>query len=88
MKEFAKFEKELGEAGAKAAGTIGIEAGLLKAQVEFSYPAVKVIEPVLKVVDGLVDKLEKLIPGDQLVMAENAKAEYRKALAEAISEIK
>lgn len=87
MKEFVKFEQEIGGDGAIAKGAVGIEGVNLKAMVEITYPALKVIDPVLKQVDNLVDKLEKLIPGDQLEMAAKAKVEYREALAKALAEI-
>lgn len=85
MKKLASYEAAIGGDGATLGGALGIEESNLVAQVEVKYPVEKVLSPVLKVVDDLVDKLEKLIPGDQTAMAEKAKADARAALIEMLN---
>lgn len=85
MKKIASFEQAIGGDGAVLAGGIGVEGQSLKAQVEVTYPIEKIIEPALKVIDDLVDKLEKLIPGDQTGMAQQAKLDARAAIVKALS---
>lgn len=86
MRELFKFEKEVGTDGAKVAGAVGVEESTLKVQLTAEYPLAKIINPVMVEVDQLVDKLEKLIPGDQSAMATQAKADARAAIVKAISE--
>lgn len=86
MKKLISFEQPIGGDGANAAGAVGIEGSNLKAEVSIVYPIEKIIEPAAKVIDDLVDKLEKLIPGDQTAMAAQAKADSRAALVKALSE--
>lgn len=86
MKKLVSFEKELGGDGAKAAGSIGVSGASVVAQVEVNYPLEKVLEPALKVVDNMIDKIEKLIPGDQTVIAANLKKEAREELVKLLSE--
>lgn len=86
MKKVVSFEQALGGDGGKVGGAVGIEGDQLKAELSVTYPIEKVVEPALKVVDDLVDKLEKLIPGDQTAMAAKAKADARAALVAMIVE--
>ena len=86
MKDIVKFEQGIGGDGATLKGALGVEGETLTAQLQISYPLDKIIEPVGKVVDDLVDKLEKLIPGDQTEMATKAKADARAAIIKALSE--
>lgn len=86
MKSLAKFEQKIGGDGAELKGNVGIDASDVVAQVEIRYPLAKVIDPVMGVVDGLVDKLEKLIPGDQTGLAAQAKIDARAAIVKALSE--
>ena len=86
MREIIKFEKEVGTDGAKVAGAVGVDESTLKVQLTAEYPIAKIVDPVMVVVDQLVDKLEKLIPGDQIAMATQAKADARAAVVKAISE--
>lgn len=86
MKELASFEQGIGGDGGKLQGKLGVEGADLTAQINVKYPIEKVVEPVLKVVDGLVDKLEALIPGDQKKRAEQAKLDARAAIVKAITE--
>lgn len=85
MKELVSFEQAIGGDGAKLKGQLGTEAADLKLQVAVSYPVEKILEPALKVIDGLVDKLEALIPGDQKAMAASAKADARAAILKALT---
>lgn len=87
MKEFVKFEKEIGGDGAKVEGVLGVEQSTLKLAVSASYPIAKIVDPVMVAFDQLVDKLEQLIPGDQTVLAAQAKAEARTAVVKALSEV-
>lgn len=86
MKDLVKFDQEIGGDGAKAGGSIGIEADQLKAVVSVTYPIAKVIEPVMKVLDGLVDKIEQLIPGDQVAIAQGLKDQARAEIVKLLSE--
>ncbi len=85
-KSLISFENDLGGDGAKVAGGLGVAGDQLQADVRVTYPIAKIIEPAAKVIDGLVDKLEALIPGDQKAMAASAKADARAALIKALSE--
>ena len=86
MKNLVEFEQPIGGDGASASGALGVENMKLKAKIEIAYPLEKVVEPVLKIVDGLVDNLEKFIPGDQLAMAASAKADARASILKALSD--
>lgn len=85
MKSLGSFEKPIGDAG-KVSGAAGFEDGQLKAKLEVSYPAEKVAEPLFRVTDGMVDKIEQLIPGDQKEMAERLKAEARSQILKILTE--
>lgn len=85
MKELVSFEQALGGDGAKLHGKVGVVSTDLTVQVAVAYPVEKIIEPAMKVIDGLVDKLEALIPGDQKSMAASAKADARAAILKALT---
>lgn len=87
MKTIGKIEQALGEQG-NAAASVGVEGSDLVVQIEakYKYPIEKVIEPAMKVIDGLVDKLEQVIPGDQKAYAAALKADARKQLVDLLSE--
>ncbi len=76
MKELIK--KEIGGDGAAVAVTVD-EKNL---NLQVSYPLEKLVEPVAKVLDKAVDKLEQFIPGDQKAIAENLKKEIREEIAQ------
>jgi len=81
LKELLRFDKAIGGDGAKAVGAIVVEAGELKAEVSLSYPVSKIIEPVTKVLDSALDKLETIIPGDwDKKLIDQLKKEYREEL--------
>lgn len=92
MKDLVKFDHAIGAEGqdlkGSAGGSLGVDGSDLVAQVQVQarYPIAKVIEPAMGVLDGLVDKLEALIPGDQKALAAAAKADARAALVKALSE--
>ena len=86
MKNLASFEQAIGGDGGKLQGKLGVEGKDLTAQISVKYPIEKVVEPVLTVVDQLVDKLEALIPGDQKNMAAQAKIDAREAIVKALTE--
>lgn len=86
MREIASFEQGIGGDGGKVQGKLGVEGSDLTAQVNVKYPIAKIIDPVMGVVDGLVDKLEAVIPGDQKAMAAQAKLDAREAIIKALSE--
>ena len=76
-----QFEKELGDSGAKASGSIGVEGQNLKASVSVEYPVEKIIAPATKAVDSLLDKLEAAIPGSwDKPLLEKVKSEYKEEL--------
>lgn len=80
MKEL-KFEKELGDSGAKVSGKLGVEGVDLKAEVSVNFPVEKIIAPATKAVDGLLDKLEAAIPGSwDKPFIDKVKEEYREEL--------
>lgn len=87
MKDLYKYENPLGGDGGQVKAALGVEEKALKIKAEVSYPLEKVIEPVTKVVDGMLDKLEQLIPGDwDKAIIESLKVEYKAKIVEAISE--
>lgn len=91
MKEFAKLNQPIGSDGGVVVGAVsgGIDEQFIsvKAEVELKYPTAKAVEPLTAVVDKLVDKLEAVIPGDQLAMAAEAKAEAKAAILKIIAEL-
>lgn len=85
MKDVVKFDKAIGTDGLKAAGGVGIDGTDFVGHTEIRFPIVKAIDPLMKVVDNLVDKVEKLIPGDQTALAAKLKLEARDEIAKLIA---
>lgn len=87
MREITKIDHAFGDAG-NGKLALGVEASdlVVEGSVTYKIPLSKVVDPVMNVVDGLIDKLEQLIPGDQKAMAEAAKADARAALVKVFSE--
>ncbi len=85
MKKLVGFENDLGGEG-KVAGAVGVEGADLVADVRVTYPIAKVAEPAFKVIDGVIDKLEQWIPGDQKMLAATLKAEAREELVKLLAE--
>ena len=71
-------EKEIGGDGAKAG--LYVEDAALALKV--TYPIAKIVEPLAKIGDKAIDKVEQWIPGDQKDLAANLKAEMREEIAE------
>jgi hypothetical protein len=87
MKSIVKHEMPIGADGAKAAGELLVEDGMIKAKVEVSFPLEKVLAPAQDVINNMVDKLEKAIPGDwDKPYAEQIKKEAIAELAKRLSE--
>lgn len=87
MKKIVSFDKAIGGDGLEIEAAVGVEASNLKARVELTYPIEAVIQPATKAADKLLDKLEKLIPGDwDKPIIEKLKQEFRQELVEALSE--
>lgn len=87
MKKIVSFDKAIGSDGLEIEAAVGVEASNLKARVELTYPIEAVIQPATKAADKLLDKLEKLIPGDwDKPIIEKLKQEFRQELVEALSE--
>ena len=76
------YETALGGDGAKVGAYI--EGADLT--VKATYPLGKVLEPVNKVIDEIIDKVEAWIPGDQKAIAEGMKADAHKRLIALLSE--
>lgn len=82
MKELVGKEFEIGSDG-KGKAHVSVDAQSLVVGVEASYPIAKIIEPATKAVDDLLDKLEKIIPGDwDKPLIEKLKEEYKEKLLE------
>lgn len=81
MGKIAGIEQQLSDAG-KVSAELALENKMLKLKIsgEYAYPAEKVLDPALAIIDQLVDKLEAVIPGDQKAMAQEAKADARAAV--------
>lgn len=88
MKSLYKIESPLGADGGKVGGEIGIEESNLVVEAKVTYPLAKFVEPAAKVADGIIDQIEKWIPGDQKAEAEKLKAQARAQLVAAFSEQK
>jgi hypothetical protein len=86
VKELIGVDQEVGGDGAKVKAGVGVEGDQLKVELAATYPLAKVVDPLMKVVDGLVDKLEQFIPGDQKALATTLKAEAREELVKLLSE--
>jgi hypothetical protein len=85
MKELVKFEQKIGGDGGKVGGALGVDGSDFVAQVQARFPMAAALEPAFKVVDGLVDKIEQWIPGDQKAMAAVLKAEALEQLLKLLS---
>lgn len=86
MKDFVRYDKEIGGDGAHASGAVGVAGDKLRLEFAGEMPLSKIVDPAMKVVDGLVDKLEQWIPGDQKAVATQLKAEARAELVKVLSE--
>lgn len=76
------YEHSLGGDGGKAGAYIEGTDLAIKA----TYPLAKVLDPVNKVVDSVIDKLEQWIPGDQKELADKLKLEAHAELVQLLSE--
>lgn len=87
MKKLASIDKAIGSDGLEIEAAVGVETSNIKAVVQVTYPIEKVVEPATKVANKLLDKLEKLIPGDwDKPIIEKLKEEFKNELVEALSE--
>lgn len=86
MKQIIGIDQEVGGDGAKVKAAVGVEADQLKIELAATYPLSKVVDPAMKVIDGVVDKIEQFIPGDQKALAETLKKEAREELVKLLSE--
>lgn len=86
MKVLGSIEQPIGSDG-KVVGSAKIDSDFLTVSIEAKYPTDKIIGPVTTAINNLLDKLEKVIPGDwdkpyiETLKAE-AKAEILKQLGE------
>lgn len=78
----AIVEKDIGGDGAKA----GLYMDEQFISVELKYPTAKLVEPITKVADSAIDKLEELIPGDQKAYAAKLKEQVRQEIAKIFAE--
>lgn len=80
-------KQKLGEHG-EAEAKLGVNGENLRVEVSatahYEKPISEIAEPILKVADSFVDKIEALIPGDQKAMAAAAKADFRKAVVDGL----
>lgn len=86
MKTIVEHAADLGGQGAKATFKLGVEGANLKAEVSALYPIEKIVDKAMPVIDGLVDKIEQLIPGDQTKYAAELKADAKAQLVKLLSE--
>jgi hypothetical protein len=90
MKKIVGIDHDFG--GGDVKGSVGaqlqIEGADLVADVSVKgrIPLEKVMQPAKKVIDDLIDKVEKLIPGDQTALAAGLKSDAYAALVKAFSE--
>lgn len=87
MRELAKIDHALSEQGS-VAGVLGVEGSDLTAEVtlKYKYPIAKMVDPVMRAADALIDKIEAVIPGDQKAYAAKLKAEFRDDVVKLLSE--
>lgn len=85
MKSIVSFDQAVGGDGLKVQGGLGVEGTDLVAQVKAVFPIAQVIEPAMKVLDGMVDKIEQIIPGDQKGIAAGLKADAREQLMKLVA---
>jgi hypothetical protein len=77
-------EQAIGGDGAKAGAYI--DNGNLELRV--AYPLAKVVEPVNKIIDGAIDRLEAAVPGDwDKALLEPIRAEAKAALVALLSAV-
>lgn len=86
MKQIVGIDQEVGGDGAKVKAGVGVEGDQLKIELSATYPLAKVVEPAMKVVGNLVDKIEQFIPGDQKALAETLKKEAQEELVKLLAE--
>lgn len=86
MKIIVGFDQAVGGDGAKVKGSLGIDGSDLALDMKAVYPLDKLVDPAMKAVDALIDKVEEWIPGDQKAMAESLKVEFRADLVKYLSE--
>lgn len=90
MKKIVGIDQEFG--GGDVKGSVGaqlsIEGSDLVADVSLKgkIPLEKVLVPVNKVIDQIIDKVEALIPGDQTALAAGLKADAHAQLVKLLSE--
>lgn len=86
MKELFKKDFDLGS-DANGQVLLAVDPLVLKLSVSADYPVVKIIEPATQAVDKMLDKLEKLIPGDwDKPIIEKVKEEFREELIKLLTE--
>ena len=86
MKQIVGIDQEVGGDGAKVKAGVGVEGDQPKIEVAATYPLEKVVDPAMKVIGTLVDKIEQFIPGDQKALAETLKKEAKDELVKLLSE--
>lgn len=90
MKKIVGIDQAFG--GGDVKGSVGaqlsVEGSDLVADVSVKgrIPLEKVLGPVNKVIDNILDQVEKWIPGDQKAMAEALKADAHAQLVKLLSE--
>lgn len=87
-KKIVDFDKALGGDGAQVVGALSVVGETLEAKIAVTYPLEKVLTPAYEVIDKLIDKVEKLIPGDQSALAAGLKEDARRELLQLLSEKK
>lgn len=86
MKELFRKDFDLGS-DASGQAVLGVNAEHLKLELSALYPTDKIIEPAAQAVDKLLDKLEKLIPGDwDKPLIDKLKEEFREELIKLLTE--
>ena len=87
MKELYEVSEKIGSDGFEIAGVIGVEGENLALVIKASYPLEMVLAPATKALDGLLDKIEELIPGNlEKPFIEKIKAEYKEQLVKLLAE--
>jgi hypothetical protein len=92
MKKIVGYDHEFGGENADVKGVVGgqlaVEGSDLVAEVSVKakMPLAKIVDPAMRVVDSLIDKVDAWIPGDQKELAAKFKAEARDELVKALSE--
>lgn len=77
----AIVEKDIGGDGAQ----VGVYVDPTHLSVQVKYPLEKIVDPIGKLLDKAVDKVEQWIPGDQKPLAEKLKAELREELVDLLA---